>query len=115
MVAELAMLPACKFGKGGFGLLWSFPRQAQRSALNMAIDWSKIDKKSLAVLIGLCILFNWLNKKLVPDGIELEVEGQLGEADKVGRTGTPHWGARSTRARRRGRARRRSRTRTRSR
>ena len=32
----------------------------------MAIDWSKIDKKSLAVLIGLCILFNWLNKKLVP-------------------------------------------------
>ena len=39
---------------------------AQQSALNMAIDWSKIDKKSLAVLIGLCVLFNWLNKKLVP-------------------------------------------------
>ena len=32
----------------------------------MAIDWSKIDKKSLAVLIGLGLLFNWLNKKLVP-------------------------------------------------
>lgn len=38
----------------------------QHSALNMAIDWSKIDKKSLAVLIGLGLLFNWLNKKLVP-------------------------------------------------
>ena len=58
-------------GRRGFGPFVHFSRKTapccpQRSALNMAIDWSKIDKKSLAVLIGLCILFNWLNKKLVP-------------------------------------------------
>ena len=36
------------------------------TSINMAIDWSKLDKKSLAVLVGMCILFNWVNGKLVP-------------------------------------------------
>jgi hypothetical protein len=64
----------------------------------MAIDWSKIDKKSLALLVGMCILFNWVNGKLVP-WMEnkwkwrggAQGEGQLSPS-RVGQTGFPRRG-----------------------
>lgn len=68
-LANFSPAASCRRQISG-GRVWAvvhfFSVGAQQSALNMAIDWSKIDKKSLAVLIGLCVLFNWLNKKLVP-------------------------------------------------
>ena len=46
--------------------------------MNMAIDWSKIDKKSLAVLIGLVHPLQLAQQEArAVVGIGLEVEGRI--------------------------------------
>ena len=55
------------------------------TSINMAIDWSKIDKKSLALLVGMCILFNWVNGKL-------QTRGATGTGWETGRSSSSEAG-----------------------